>query len=165
MYVQTDYNLGNCEFWIKLLNVPLEAWSVKGISTLASCLGKPIIMDEITTKMRMTGVGRLGYARLLVEINAEQNFKNVIEVVYRKKDASTIMTKFVEVENTWKPYKCGHCCVFGHEESKCRMVPKGTEEDKEENVKEKNDDGFKQVQNRKVRVERDTKNNRRNEMV
>ncbi|GKC50823.1 RNA-directed DNA polymerase, eukaryota, reverse transcriptase zinc-binding domain protein [Tanacetum coccineum] len=46
--------------WIKLYNVPLEAWSNKGISALASSLGKPIIMDQTTTKMCNEGVGSIG---------------------------------------------------------------------------------------------------------
>ncbi|GKD57359.1 RNA-directed DNA polymerase, eukaryota, reverse transcriptase zinc-binding domain protein [Tanacetum coccineum] len=37
-------------FWIKLVNVPLEAWSNKGLSALASRIGSiTIIMDAMTT--------------------------------------------------------------------------------------------------------------------
>ncbi|GJS12272.1 RNA-directed DNA polymerase, eukaryota, reverse transcriptase zinc-binding domain protein [Tanacetum coccineum] len=46
--------------WIKLYNVSLEAWSNKGISALASSLGKPVIMDQTTIKMCNEGVGRIG---------------------------------------------------------------------------------------------------------
>ncbi|GJT93498.1 zinc knuckle CX2CX4HX4C containing protein [Tanacetum coccineum] len=56
----------------RLINVPMEAWIVEGISAQASSLGKPIIMDEITAKMCKTWEGRLGYARVLVELNAEK---------------------------------------------------------------------------------------------
>ncbi|GKE28853.1 RNA-directed DNA polymerase, eukaryota, reverse transcriptase zinc-binding domain protein, partial [Tanacetum coccineum] len=34
--------------WVKIIHVPLEAWSVKGISVLASGLGTPIVMDSMT---------------------------------------------------------------------------------------------------------------------
>ncbi|GJX98938.1 RNA-directed DNA polymerase, eukaryota, reverse transcriptase zinc-binding domain protein [Tanacetum coccineum] len=37
--------------WIKLYNIPLEAWTIKGINAIASGLGKPLIMDKTTTKM------------------------------------------------------------------------------------------------------------------
>ncbi|GJX01769.1 PHD finger protein ALFIN-LIKE 4-like protein [Tanacetum coccineum] len=37
----------------------MEAWSLKGISALASSLGKPSIMDEVTTRMCLTGEGRI----------------------------------------------------------------------------------------------------------
>ncbi|GJW86809.1 RNA-directed DNA polymerase, eukaryota, reverse transcriptase zinc-binding domain protein, partial [Tanacetum coccineum] len=56
--------------WIKLFNVPLEAWSIKGISTLSSKLGRPIMMDKVTTDMCNRGIGWLGYARVLVKIEA-----------------------------------------------------------------------------------------------
>ncbi|GKA53168.1 zinc knuckle CX2CX4HX4C containing protein [Tanacetum coccineum] len=58
--------------WVKLVNVPMEAWSVKGISALASSIGKPVIMDEVATKMCVIGIGRFGFARVLVEIDAEK---------------------------------------------------------------------------------------------
>ncbi|GJS13861.1 RNA-directed DNA polymerase, eukaryota, reverse transcriptase zinc-binding domain protein [Tanacetum coccineum] len=58
--------------WIKLLNVPLEAWSVRGISALASMLGKPIMMDNTTAHMCHNGSRRVGYARILIEIDAKK---------------------------------------------------------------------------------------------
>ncbi|GJW01214.1 RNA-directed DNA polymerase, eukaryota, reverse transcriptase zinc-binding domain protein [Tanacetum coccineum] len=74
--------------WVKMRNVPMEAWSVKGISALASSIGKPVIMDEITTKMCVTGVGRIGFARVLVEIDAEKGIKEIIEILYKSKSIS-----------------------------------------------------------------------------
>nr|GEU50183.1 zinc knuckle CX2CX4HX4C [Tanacetum cinerariifolium] len=50
---------------VKFLKIPMEAWSLKWISALASSLGKPIIMDEVTTRMCLTGEGRVGFARVL----------------------------------------------------------------------------------------------------
>ncbi|GKC48607.1 RNA-directed DNA polymerase, eukaryota, reverse transcriptase zinc-binding domain protein [Tanacetum coccineum] len=48
--------------WIaKLTNVPLESWSEEGVSALASSLGKPLIMDNMTTQMCKYGFGRLEY--------------------------------------------------------------------------------------------------------
>ncbi|GJR13118.1 RNA-directed DNA polymerase, eukaryota, reverse transcriptase zinc-binding domain protein [Tanacetum coccineum] len=46
--------------WIKLLNVPLKAWSTRGISALVSRLGRPIMMDNndgnrMTDKNQMKG--------------------------------------------------------------------------------------------------------------
>ncbi|GKE05261.1 RNA-directed DNA polymerase, eukaryota, reverse transcriptase zinc-binding domain protein [Tanacetum coccineum] len=58
--------------WIKLLNVPLEAWSIRRISALASRLGKPIMMDNMIASMCHKGTGQVGYARILVEIDAKK---------------------------------------------------------------------------------------------
>nr|GEW93836.1 hypothetical protein [Tanacetum cinerariifolium] len=49
--------------WVKMINVSMEAWCVKRISALTSSIGKPIIMDEVTTKMCVSGVGRIGFAK------------------------------------------------------------------------------------------------------
>ncbi|GJS08441.1 RNA-directed DNA polymerase, eukaryota, reverse transcriptase zinc-binding domain protein [Tanacetum coccineum] len=57
-----DLNLDNTELeriplWVKLCNVPLEAWIVKGISALASRLGKPLVMDSVTANKCKQGIG------------------------------------------------------------------------------------------------------------
>nr|GEV55930.1 zinc knuckle CX2CX4HX4C [Tanacetum cinerariifolium] len=36
--------------WVKLMNLPLKAWSNMGLSALASRIGLPLIMDAMTTK-------------------------------------------------------------------------------------------------------------------
>ncbi|GJY24271.1 RNA-directed DNA polymerase, eukaryota, reverse transcriptase zinc-binding domain protein [Tanacetum coccineum] len=79
--------------WVKMRNVPMKAWSVKGISALPSSIGKPVIMDEITTKMCITGVGRIGFARVLVEIDAEKGIKDKIEIMYKSKNINKFCKK------------------------------------------------------------------------
>lgn len=69
--------------WIKICNVPLEAWTRERISALASRFGKPLIIDVVTTNVCKYGVGRLGYARVLVEVDAKKEFCKTIEIVYR----------------------------------------------------------------------------------
>ncbi|GJY18427.1 ribonuclease H-like domain-containing protein, partial [Tanacetum coccineum] len=80
--------------WIKLYNVPLETWIVKGISAIASGLGKPLIVDKTTTRMCKDGTGNIGYARVLVEINADKEFKENIEICYKSDDQKTNCSKF-----------------------------------------------------------------------
>ncbi|GJT82387.1 hypothetical protein Tco_1056729 [Tanacetum coccineum] len=46
-----------------------EELSIKGISTISSRLGRPIMMDQITE-----GSGRFGYARVLVKVDASKSF-------------------------------------------------------------------------------------------
>ncbi|GJV20381.1 RNA-directed DNA polymerase, eukaryota, reverse transcriptase zinc-binding domain protein [Tanacetum coccineum] len=38
--------------WVKIMNVPMKAWSVKGISALASSIGKPIVTPRQWRKLR-----------------------------------------------------------------------------------------------------------------
>nr|GEU91542.1 leucine-rich repeat protein [Tanacetum cinerariifolium] len=62
------------------LNLDIQkAWSVKGISALASRLGKPLVMDDMTANMCHNGTGRSAYASVLVEIKASKGFKDIIK--------------------------------------------------------------------------------------
>ncbi|GJY19375.1 RNA-directed DNA polymerase, eukaryota, reverse transcriptase zinc-binding domain protein, partial [Tanacetum coccineum] len=72
--------------WVKINNVPLEAWCVKGISDLASGLGKPILIDTMTANMCHKGIGK--------------NIKG---------------SKKVQVMYDWMPPVCTHCKFFGHD--------------------------------------------------
>ncbi|GJT03879.1 bifunctional inhibitor/plant lipid transfer protein/seed storage helical domain-containing protein [Tanacetum coccineum] len=47
---RNESGMNKIPLWVSMVNVPLEAWSTEGISALASSLGKPIIMDNMTAK-------------------------------------------------------------------------------------------------------------------
>ncbi|GKD86194.1 hypothetical protein Tco_1357348 [Tanacetum coccineum] len=52
----------------------------KGINKLASSIGKPLIMDEITANMCQFGRGRIGFAIVLIEVDAKKPFKDGIDM-------------------------------------------------------------------------------------
>nr|GFB02039.1 hypothetical protein [Tanacetum cinerariifolium] len=79
--------------WVKLINIPMEAWSKEGISALASSLGKPLRMDNTTAQICKDGKGRAEYDR---------------------------GTKKIKVEDLWKPNLCSQCKIFGHSDTRCR---------------------------------------------
>ncbi|GJY58829.1 hypothetical protein Tco_0458721 [Tanacetum coccineum] len=58
-------------------------WNIKGISDLASRVGKPLVMDVVTASMCKIGARRVGFARVLVEISANKMLPTDIEVVYK----------------------------------------------------------------------------------
>nr|GEX10277.1 zinc knuckle CX2CX4HX4C [Tanacetum cinerariifolium] len=66
--------------WVRFCNPPLEALTVKGISALASRIGKPLIMDARTTSMCNQSVGKIGYARVLIEISANKGLPDKIDI-------------------------------------------------------------------------------------
>ncbi|GJU81690.1 hypothetical protein Tco_1284055 [Tanacetum coccineum] len=66
------------------------------------------------------GASRVGYARVLVEVNAGNQFKDKVEIIYRSTELMVKCTKFVSVEYTWKPAKCNFCQVFGHCDRNCK---------------------------------------------
>ena len=51
--------------WILLYNVPVELWTQKGLSYIASAAGTPLFADSATLSRK-----RLSYARVCIEINA-----------------------------------------------------------------------------------------------
>ncbi|GKD47918.1 RNA-directed DNA polymerase, eukaryota, reverse transcriptase zinc-binding domain protein [Tanacetum coccineum] len=114
--------------WVKLKNVLMEAWTKKGISVLASNLGKPIIMDVMTTMMCNQGAERIGFAKLRVEINATKECKDSIEIQYVDAQRVKMKTKIVQVEYQWKPVRCNHCKVYGHGLIECKKRPRTKDE-------------------------------------
>ncbi|GJV47844.1 RNA-directed DNA polymerase, eukaryota, reverse transcriptase zinc-binding domain protein [Tanacetum coccineum] len=86
--------------WAKLKNVPPEAWTRDGISALASSLGKPLRMDNITAQACQTGRGRATFARVLVEFDVKKGYKDEIGIQYMSKDKRVKENDgFVEVRN------------------------------------------------------------------
>ncbi|GJR70117.1 ribonuclease H-like domain-containing protein [Tanacetum coccineum] len=66
--------------WIKMHNVPMEAWTEEGLSAIANRLGKPLIMDAMIANLCKHGRGKVGYARILVEVSASRGFMEKIEL-------------------------------------------------------------------------------------
>ncbi|GJR02332.1 RNA-directed DNA polymerase, eukaryota, reverse transcriptase zinc-binding domain protein [Tanacetum coccineum] len=122
--------------WVKINNVPLEAWCVKGISAMASSLGKPILMDTVTATMCHKGISSLGYARVLIEMDAEKEIKSEIEIQYVDKNNNIKGTKKIQALYDWKPPKCSHCRVFGHETKSCKKETEEVNNNKGDNSPE-----------------------------
>ena len=80
------------------------------MSKLASMLGIPIKIDK-TTKEKSA----LGYARMLVEMPIEGPFPKHIDFV---NDNDQVVRQLVRYE--WKPTRCNHRRMQGHEEANCR---------------------------------------------
>nr|GEX17601.1 hypothetical protein [Tanacetum cinerariifolium] len=84
--------------WIKLFNMPMKAWNNDGISAIASGIGKPKIMDSMTSYVCKSKMGRTEYARVLVEIEAKKGFKNEVVIQYRDKEKNVKGTKKTRTE-------------------------------------------------------------------
>ncbi|GJR99937.1 RNA-directed DNA polymerase, eukaryota, reverse transcriptase zinc-binding domain protein [Tanacetum coccineum] len=135
----------------------VQKWDPEtGISALASRLGRPIKMDKVTADMCRAGTGRLGYARVLIEVNAEDEFLDKIEINYVDDMKKVKSTKWVKVEYTWKPVRCTHCKVFGHSVHACDVIQKtkptvhnNTRPNKSDTNVGDSQEGFVEVKNRK----------------
>ena len=62
-------SLSTVPIWIKIHNVPIEFWNYTCLSYVASGIGKPLCVDFVTKEQL-----RLGFARVLVEVNVESYF-------------------------------------------------------------------------------------------
>lgn len=99
--------------WIKIYGIPLEFWSSKGLSMVASAIGKPLYMDTITEKCE-----RLEFAKICVEIESSSTFPDRVELELPNGDLIDVI-----IEYAWKPITCTWCKTFGHSLSSCRVAP------------------------------------------
>ncbi|GJS10103.1 RNA-directed DNA polymerase, eukaryota, reverse transcriptase zinc-binding domain protein [Tanacetum coccineum] len=90
--------------WVKLTELPMEAWTTKGTNAISSSMGRPLIMDT------------------------SKGFKETIELQYRDKNMNVKGSKTVKVTNDWKPPICSHCIVFGHDHKNCKVRARTEEE-------------------------------------
>ncbi|GKA91627.1 reverse transcriptase domain-containing protein [Tanacetum coccineum] len=70
--------------WVKLYGVPVTAFSEDGLSTIATKLGTPLMLDSYTSDMCMQLWGRSSYARATIELQANVESKNTIMVAMPK---------------------------------------------------------------------------------
>ncbi|GJZ38640.1 RNA-directed DNA polymerase, eukaryota, reverse transcriptase zinc-binding domain protein [Tanacetum coccineum] len=84
-------------------------------------LGTPLIMDRVTTNMCNMGNGRVGFARVFIEVEACKGLPNQVEIMYKNKDNMETGRKNVKVKYDWKPPVCSFCSVFGHRIENCGL--------------------------------------------
>ncbi|PWA67348.1 DUF4283 domain-containing protein [Artemisia annua] len=109
----------------------------------------------VPTVVNEKGSGRLGYARVLIEVDASKEYADKVEINYVDVQLKVKKTKWVRVEYSWKPDRCSQCNVFGHSSSQCKKKQKDVAEvnggNKQKNSDTGNEDGFNEVKSRKFR--------------
>ncbi|KAA3459649.1 reverse transcriptase [Gossypium australe] len=98
-----DFDLHKLPVWVNLSHIPLELYYV------ARAIGVPLYMDTITA-----GQSRLVYAKVCVEIDANQIIPRTIDIIL--KDSST---RILWVEVPWIPQRCSKYSIFGHVDKAC----------------------------------------------
>ncbi|KAF5184563.1 hypothetical protein FRX31_025850 [Thalictrum thalictroides] len=84
----------------------MELWDDEGFGRVASTIGTPLFVDNLTESM-----ARTSYARVCVEIGTNCTYPEHATVVLDKK-----RTFKIPFEYNWKPQRCTRCDVFGHSE-------------------------------------------------
>ena len=101
--------------WIQLHNVPLEYWTVKGLSHLASAVGVPLFADYATENCK-----RVDFAKICVELDAAKPLVKYFEVATLQNKPDTLTSSApnsfstIRVTYQWKPLGYIHCVIFGH---------------------------------------------------
>ncbi|KAF5759598.1 hypothetical protein HanXRQr2_Chr16g0743201 [Helianthus annuus] len=134
--------------WVKMHDVPLEAFTEDGLSLVASMIGTPKMLDTYTASMCAESWGRSSYARALIEVQAGAELKKSVTVAIPSMDGSGYSKVEVKIDYDWEPLRCSSCCVFGHDDSLC---PKNIQVSSSGDA-EKNNDEFQVVGGKKKKV-------------
>jgi len=102
-------DLARVPVWVRLYNVPLEYWTIKGLSCVASAI-RVLLHADHTTLLRK----RLSYARVCVEIHASKTLVKEYDLRCPNGLFITILANY-----EWIPSKCSNCNVFGHTTTIC----------------------------------------------
>ncbi|KAK8683909.1 hypothetical protein V6N13_039954 [Hibiscus sabdariffa] len=107
-----ELKLDSAPVWVKLWHVPLELFSQKGLSYIASAIGKPLYSDSSTAMKQ-----QLEFVKICIEVAANDDIPS--SVLIELGDGNMVP---VTVEIVWSPPKCKHCSIFGHSGDKCKEV-------------------------------------------
>ncbi|XP_021996910.1 uncharacterized protein LOC110894050 [Helianthus annuus] len=110
--------------WVKMHDVPLAAFTEDGLSLVASKIGIPKMLDLYTATMCAESWGRSSYARALIEVQGGAELKKSVTVAIPSLDGNGHSKVEVKIEYDWEPLRCSSCCVFGHDDGSCPLVPK-----------------------------------------
>ncbi|XP_035837262.1 uncharacterized protein LOC118485117 [Helianthus annuus] len=152
------------QVWVKIHDVPIVAYTEDGLSMIATAIGEPKLLDTYTSSMCMDSWGRSSYARALLEISADNDFKDEIVVAIPNLEGEGFCKQKLYVEYEWSPHRCAHCKVFGHSDDTCprqiRRAPKEPMKSQKQQVVNNNrkqekspvvdKDGFMDVDRKKV---------------
>ncbi|KAL8231566.1 hypothetical protein R6Q57_001344 [Mikania cordata] len=76
---------------------------------LVSTIGMPKLMDRVTRERCTHGRGKLGFARILVQVSAANKLPECVEVEYPSSDLEAAKVVKLEVTYQWKPPMCTKC--------------------------------------------------------
>ncbi|XP_028118695.1 uncharacterized protein LOC114316230 [Camellia sinensis] len=79
--------------WVKFFNIPLEYWDPDGLSRIASAIGHPLFMDQLTARG-----SRVAFARICVEIEATSKLPTYFQI--RHDDDA--VAKLVSMQQTFE---------------------------------------------------------------
>nr|GEU46701.1 hypothetical protein [Tanacetum cinerariifolium] len=122
--------------WICVYNIPMELCNGNGIGKIMSSVGKPLLMDNMTKERCLKKAAKLDFARVLVEVSAEDDLPCLLEISYPPIGNRSAKVGVLDVKYQWKPPLCTHCRTFGHSTLSCKVRPRTKEEIATKNLKD-----------------------------
>ncbi|GJT48804.1 hypothetical protein Tco_0974961 [Tanacetum coccineum] len=136
--------------WVKMLKVPVVAYTEDGLSRITSQIGRPIMVDSFTSEMCDATWGRMGYARALIEISADKALKQEVVMAVPIEDGAGHTLERIKLEYEWKPPLCLECHVFGHDLNSCpKKAHEAVKPSSNSGLETKQQDGFTTVTHKK----------------
>ncbi|GJU13002.1 zinc knuckle CX2CX4HX4C containing protein [Tanacetum coccineum] len=89
--------------WVKFHDVPLVAYTSDGLSMTATKIGTPMMLDSYMNSMCLESWGRSSYARILIEIDACNDFNDNLVIPMPNLKGTRYMKETIHVEYEWKP--------------------------------------------------------------
>uniref|UniRef100_A0A803P9H3 DUF4283 domain-containing protein n=1 Tax=Cannabis sativa TaxID=3483 RepID=A0A803P9H3_CANSA len=108
--------------WVHLEDLELKYWGQKSLFKIVGQLGKPLMEDSITKERE-----RLSYARVLVEVQMDQQLPSILE--FENEYASNTS---VGIKYEWKLISCSHCSGIGHSADEFSNGQKGDRREKQQ---------------------------------
>ncbi|XP_023758261.1 uncharacterized protein LOC111906722 [Lactuca sativa] len=133
---------------VNIFGIPLQLFNKDGLSLIASKLGKPLEVDSYSSTMCEQATGRVVYARILIEMSANEAWANDIKIKPITAKVATSTT--LKVEYSWLPKRCDHCKIFGHDLATCptQMTSPAVQMTVAPIPKEVDKEGFQKVKRR-----------------
>ncbi|GKV50648.1 hypothetical protein SLEP1_g57349 [Rubroshorea leprosula] len=97
--------------WVKVWGVPLSLYTPKGLSYIASVIGRPLSLDKATEQRT-----RVNFAQICVEVDVEK-IHTLPESAPVNLDGN--LQEEVSFEYPWLPVKCETCKKEGHTSRDC----------------------------------------------
>lgn len=115
--------------WVRIHNIPSVVYSKAGISLIAKQLGRIIRFDAGTNDMCKNPWGRYSYARVLIELSADLDVLESIEVEIPLPKGKGHYMEVLDVEYEWWPSWCSKCVCFNHDDDACPLRRKRVTKD------------------------------------
>lgn len=104
-----NLNTDTVPVWVQFPNLHFSLCDPSSLSKMASYLGALIKTDKLTSVK-----GKLEYPRMLIDMKIAETVPRFIPI-----DGPYGLIK-QSIHCEWKPIKCCHCEVIGHDEEECK---------------------------------------------